>query len=233
MPGHSAAFKRATGHDMQSKEGSEIVKDVLIEFIKTYRPSILHIGEDEVKITNQNFLPEVTDLVNSMGVKTMGWSPGGNLNNSTILRLWMEDNRLKTSSSAQFVDSRHLYINHMDPLESVSTIFYRQIGDRSRGNDNMLGAILCNWPDRKVPSEQDNLTKSPAYPAILAFAERSWRGGGEKGWKANIGTPEDASVQRFKEFEDRLLYHKENYFEKKKFPYVKTECHGVEALWTL
>ena len=229
MPGHSAAFKRALGADMQSAEGMAYLKDILNEFIDTYKPKLLHFGGDEVKITNQKFLPEMTALVHSKGVKTMGWSPGGNIGSETIRQLWMDDKGHKETSTMQFIDSRHLYINHMDPLESVTTIFNRQIGDVDKGNASMLGAILCNWPDRKVEFEDDPIKKSPAYPALLAFSERTWRGGGVKGWKANIGKPGEERTANFSEFENRLLAHKSRYFQDKPFPYSRQQ----DLVWNL
>ncbi len=59
---------------------------------------------------------------------------------------------------------------------------------------------------------------NPVYPAMLAFAGRSWRGGGKKEWIANVS---DGDANAFTEFENRLLDHKKLYFSNKPFPYVK------------
>lgn len=229
IPGHSAAFVRAMKTDMQSLKGTEYVKNLMEEFIHTYKPEILHIGSDEVKITNKNFLPEIISFIENKGVKVMGWSPGGNITDSTIRQLWMEDNHHKHDSTRVFVDSKHLYINHFDPLEGVTTVFHREIGNQQRGDDQMLGAILCNWPDRKVEKENDVLTKSATYPTLLAFSERTWKGGGKKGWVANIGTPNEPRTKSFIEFENRLLVHKNTYFQDKAFPYTKQQ----NMVWNL
>lgn len=229
VPGHSAAFVRAMKTDMQSEQGTVYVKELIAEFIDAYHPKILHIGSDEVKIVNQQFLPEIINFIERKGVKVMGWSPGGNITDSTIRQLWMEESSHKGNDSRTFVDSRHLYLNHFDPLEGVNTVFHREIGNRQRGDRRMLGAILCNWPDRKVEYEDDVLTKSATYPTILAFAERTWRGGGTKGWVANVGSPDDKRTQSFIEFENRLLAHKDFYFKDKKFPYVKQQ----NMVWNL
>ena len=79
MPGHSAAFTRAMKFDMQSYSGLLVVKDILSEFCDTYDVPYIHIGSDEVKITNKNFIPEVTQLIESKGKQVIGWQPGGNL----------------------------------------------------------------------------------------------------------------------------------------------------------
>uniref|UniRef100_A0A4W5L6D5 beta-N-acetylhexosaminidase n=1 Tax=Hucho hucho TaxID=62062 RepID=A0A4W5L6D5_9TELE len=75
MPGHSAAFKRAMGVDMQSDAGLEIVKNIITDFFTTYDVPYLHLGADEVKISNQKFLPEVIALTESLGKKVIGWEP--------------------------------------------------------------------------------------------------------------------------------------------------------------
>lgn len=69
MPGHSAAFKRAMKVDMQSDSGIVYIKNILKEFCTTYDVPYIHIGADEVKITNPNFIPEVTKYIQSFGKK--------------------------------------------------------------------------------------------------------------------------------------------------------------------
>jgi lysophospholipase L1-like esterase len=221
MPGHSAAFKRAMKTDMQSDSGLAIVKNILKEFCTTYDVPYIHIGADEVKITNKNFVPEVTAFIESMGKKVIGWQPGGNFSNSTIRQLWMDDNAHHTSNNQiQFIDSRHLYLNHMDPLEAVTTIFNRKIADKEKGDATTLGGTICMWHDRAVGKEEDILNMNPVYPGMLAFAERSWQGGGIDGWVANIGEPNTARANAFAAFENRLLDHKQQYYSTLSFPYV-------------
>lgn len=224
MPGHSAAFRRAMGVDMQSSEGLKIVKNILKEICTTYDVPYIHIGADEVKITNQQFIPEVTKYIESFGKKVIGWQPGGNFTQNTIRQLWMEDkSHLTPNNHLKFIDSRHLYLNHMDPLEAVTTIFDREIGDVAREDSNMLGGTLCVWNDRRVNTGMDILKMNPVYPGMLAFAERCWKGGGQKQWIANIS---DGDIQGFQDFENRLLIHKKEYFSFLPFPYVKqTQMH--------
>ena len=222
MPGHSAAFKRAMGVDMQSDSGIVILKNILKEFFTTFKDlPYFHVGGDEVHISKKNFMPEILRYMESFGKKTIAWSPGASLDNKTIRQLWMSDTGERNISTLKFIDSRHLYINHMDPLEAVVTIFNRQIGDITREDDNINGGTLCLWPDRRVANETDILKMNPVYPGILTFAERCWRGGGRKGWTATIGTPGSPEANEFTEFEKRLLDHKKLYFTELPFPYVK------------
>lgn len=219
MPGHSAAFKRAMKTDMQTDSGLRYVKNILKEFCTTYEVPYIHIGADEVKITNKDFIPEVTAYIESFGKKVIGWQPGGNFTDNTIRQLWMDDNaHLSGNKNVPYIDSRHLYLNHMDPLESVVTIFNRQICDKETGDTSAIGATLCMWHDRAVAIENDVLKMNPVYPGMLAFSERSWRGGGQPGWIANIS---DGNEKAFIEFENRLLENKKLYFNNKIFSYVK------------
>lgn len=219
MPGHSAAFTRAMGVDMQSDSGLAIVKNILREFCTTYDVPYLHIGADEVKIANKIFLPEVTALIHSLGRKTIGWDPGGNLGEQTTRQLWMKDGA--KDKWLTYIDSRHLYLNHMDPLESVVTIFNRQIGDRAAEDRNIWGGTVCVWHDRRIAQADDVLRMNPVYPSMLAFSERVWRGGGQQGWVANVGEPGSGRAREFAAFEGRLLDHRRQYFTKLPFPYVQ------------
>jgi hexosaminidase len=220
MPGHSAAFKRAMGIDMQSDSGIRIVKNILKEFCETYNSPYIHIGADEVKITNKNFVPEISAFLRSLNKKVIGWEPGGNFDESTIRQLWMDDAGLTSGKTKiQYIDSRHLYLNHMDPLESVVTIFNRQLAGVNYGNAEALGATLCLWPDRAVAAENDVLRMNGVYPAMLAFAERSWLGKGYRDWVAGVDVNGQQAVADFQEFENRLLEHKRQYFTGFSFPY--------------
>ncbi|WP_159731870.1 family 20 glycosylhydrolase [Sphingobacterium sp. 18053] len=220
MPGHSAAFRRYFKTDMQSDSGIAIIKELVKEFATTY-PGLpyLHIGGDEVKIHNQAFLPMMTKWTEDLDLKTIGWEPGGNLQPHTIRQLWMGGPQAITNDSPfEVIDSQHLYINHMDPLETVTTLFYRELGGQSSENEKLMGATLCSWPDRAVHHERDVFHQNAVYPALLTFAERSWRGGGDFEWRSNIKTDVKGLTQ-FAEFEKRLLRHKRLYFKDLIFPY--------------
>ncbi len=220
MPGHSAAFKRAMKVDMQSDSGIIIIKNILKEFCDTYDVPYIHIGADEVKITNKNFVPEISAFLKSLNKKVIGWEPGGNFDPSTIRQLWMDDAGLTSGKTKiKYIDSRHLYLNHMDPLESVVTIFNRQLAGVNYGNEEALGATLCLWPDRIVAVEADAIRMNGVYPSMLAFAERSWLGNGYSDWVANMDVSGQQALTDFTEFEKRLLKHKQQYFTGLSFPY--------------
>ncbi len=223
MPGHSAAFKRFFKADMQTTAGMTYLKSLIREFQQNF-PELthLHIGGDEVKIVNANFMPEMLRFTDSLGFKTLGWSPGAKLPKSTIRQLWMGGPQaLAPQDSITLIDSKHLYLNHMDPLETVVTLFHRKIGEQDRANSSLIGATLCSWPDRAVNRAVDMFYQNAIYPGLLTFAERIWRGGGTAAWTCNLKPSDSKELTAFVDFERRLLLHKKRYFSKQPFPYYQ------------
>ncbi|MBZ4190726.1 family 20 glycosylhydrolase [Niabella beijingensis] len=222
MPGHSDAFTRATGYNMQTPEGLEIVKNILREVGTEYDVPYIHIGADEVAITNKQFVPQVEALLDSLGKKVIAWNPGESKNPQTIQHLWKaEDQHYKTDTGGRYIDSRFLYISDMDPENAVVTIFNRKFFEKDRGDQRLLGAEFCLWSDRRVTHQDDLLRYNAVYPSLLAFAERSWKGGGYDGYNFFIGAAGSERATAFKAFEQRLLVHKQKYFSLLPFQYVK------------
>lgn len=222
MPGHSQAFTRAMGFDMQSEKGLHVIKNILKEVCATYPVPYIHIGADEVAITNKRFIPEVERIIDSSHKKVIAWSPGASQHAKTIQQLWKTGNdRFHMDTESAYIDSRFLYISDMDPENTVVTIFNRRFLGEDHGQNNMLGAEICLWSDRRVNHEKDLLLDNAVYPAITAFAERSWRGGGYPGFNYFIGEEGTARFFDFLDFEKRLLAHKRRYFTKLPFTYVK------------
>lgn len=219
MPGHSAAFTRAMGVDMQSEKGMNICKNILKEMCRELDVPYVHIGGDEVKIINKDFLPQMIALLQSLGKKVIAWDPGGNVPEGTWLQMWVGN--AKTKDKYPAIDSRHLYLNHFDPLDGVTATFNHMICDVPVSDETKTGATLCNWPDRRVAKEEDLITMNAVYPVMLTFAERCWQGGGWKNYLSDLGQPGTARFNAFVEFENRLLEHQSRYFKNKPFPYVR------------
>lgn len=219
MPGHSAAFKRAMGVDMQSEAGMKICRNILQELCKETDLPYIHIGGDEVKITNKSFLPEMVALLRSLGKKVIAWDPGGNVPAGTLVQLWNGNTVTKENFPA--IDSRHLYLNHFDPLDGVVATFNHQVCDVTTGSSDHLGATLCNWPDRNVSKEEDLIRMNAVYPVMLSFSERCWRGGGWKNYLSDMGQYGQLRHAEFSEFEERLIEHQHRFFHTLPFPYTR------------
>jgi hypothetical protein len=72
------------------------------------------------------------------------------------------------------------------------------------------------------------LTQNNFYPALLAVAERAWKGGGDKYIQEN-GVQLNPSQSDFPDFERRLLFHKNNYLKNEPIAYVKTGGCQLES----
>lgn len=224
MPGHSDAFRRAFRHDMQSREGKQILKLLLDEICETFDVPYLHIGTDEVKFKDKDFVPEMVSYVRSKGKKVISWNPGWQygLGEIDMLQLW--SSRGKAPEGIPFIDSRFHYLNHYDTFGDIVALYNSRIGNAGCGG-NVAGVMMCVWNDRLLENERDILLENNFYPNMLAVAERSWRGGGSEYFN-DKGTilPTDKQSEIFLDFEDfegRMLWHKKNTFSGFPFAYVK------------
>ena len=169
LPGHSGAFRRATGLDMQSPQGKALTKRLLQEFCEVFSEvPVVHIGTDEVKISDTTFVAEMAAVVRSGGRQVMGWWPGSDLGRGGIRQLWM--GHAKPAPGVPTVDSRDLYLNHFDVFGDLVSVFQRTLCDTVTGSATRLGAIACLWNDRN-PGTTARLERSNGfYPLLLTLS---------------------------------------------------------------
>lgn len=220
MPGHSGAFSRIFGTGMQSRQGTEITRNLLRAISATYDVPFIHLGTDEVTVTNRTFIPEMVSLLQQLGKKAIGWHPGAEAQ-GIIRQEWGNAPAAADAADSGLIDSRGLYLNHMDPLAGIVSIFEKRLCETGQGSDRMLGGEICLWNDRRAAVEKDILRMNPVYPAVVTFAERSWRGGGQAAMTMAMGRPGSEDHAAFAEFERRLLDQKRQYFTTLPFPYVR------------
>ena len=218
MPGHSAAFKRATGHDMQSDSGKVLVKKLLREVGNLFDVPYIHIGTDEVAFKDPSFMPEMAAVVRECGKEIIGWMPGARLEPSVIRQMWL--GTIKPKPGQPVIDSRDLYFNHYSTQADLISLFQRDLCDTTSGSTDRLGAIGCVWNDRKLTDVDQIERLNGFYPNMLTLAERAWRGGGQPLTKAG---PVLVDKPAFAEFENRLLAHKRKHFANLIFPYVRQQ----------
>ncbi|WP_430809652.1 MULTISPECIES: family 20 glycosylhydrolase [unclassified Carboxylicivirga] len=225
MPGHSAAFTRALGHDMQSPQGMDLLKQLMDEVCTVFAEvPYLHIGTDEVEFTNPDFVPEMVTYVRSKGKKVISWNPGWNYKKGEIdmIQMWSYRGRLHPGIPA--IDSRLHYINHFDTFADLVALYNSNVAGVSQGNDDVAGAIIAAWNDRYVESTAQIVSENGLYPTMLTLAETCWQGRREKYFdeQGSLIDPDDPVAQaNFADFEDRLLYYKEKVFADEPFAYVK------------
>ncbi len=185
MPGHSEAFVCAFRHDMQSPEGMKILKLLMEEVCETFDVPYIHIGTDEVKFTNPNFVPEMVAFVRSYGKKVISWNPGWKYQSGEIDMTHLWSNRGKAQKGIPAIDSRFHYLNHFDTFGDIIALYNSRIYNAEQGSDDIAGTIIAIWNDRLVEKEWNQVLENHLYPNMLAIAERSWLGGGTEYFDKN------------------------------------------------
>lgn len=226
MPGHSEAFERAMGFDMQSTQGMEVLKKVLDEVAEVFADvPYIHIGADEKTITNNTFLKTMTDYVHAKNKKVVVWNPIRNVNVSTVesdmTQMWSSSGS-KIAGRAN-IDCRYNYANHFDVFADVVGIYKSNIYYAEKGNAEVAGTISAYWNDRKTATQEDIVKQNNFYANVLASAERAWIGGGkayiEAGGTTLPGSGEEHD--QFVDWERRFLFHKAHSLKDEPIPYVR------------
>ncbi len=231
MPGHSEAFVRAMGYDMQTDEGVEVLKNVLTQVASVFPDApYIHIGADEKAITytdadGKGFLAIMVDHIHGLGKKVVVWNPisGVNISNTDTDMTQMWSSSGNKIAGRPNIDCRYNYTNHFDVFADVVGIYRSNIYYVEQGNAEVAGTISAYWNDRKTPTEVDIVKQNNMYANVIASAERAWRGGGKQ-YIEKGGTMLPNSGDEYDEFADwerRFLFHKANSLAGEPIPYVK------------
>lgn len=232
MPGHSAAFRKAIGKDMQTPEGMQVLKEALDEIIPLFKDSLFHIGSDEVHFKMKEFMPEMIRYVRSKGKQAVVWYPGYAPDSNAVRMCWGEyEAGYSLDKSAPYIDCNGFYMDWMDSQGGVLQTFFQYPCEVPQAGGKALGSEMCVWTDGAISSDERILLQYPFYPTILTFSERIWRGSREKrrDLVANLPAKGTKAWEAFNEFEDRLIYHRDRYFKSIPFAYVKQS----EMKWRL
>ena len=236
MPGHSEAFTRAMGFDMQTDKGVAVLKEIIEEVVKVFPDApYIHIGADEKTITYPDFLRIMTDKVHSLGKMVAVWNPirGVAISTSTgadMTQMWSTSG--KVINGMPNIDCRYNYTNHFDVFADLVGIYKSNIYYEQQGTPNVAGTISAYWNDRKTLTEEDIIKQNNFYANVIASAERAWIGGGKRyidncnngGTNGGGGTTLPNSGEEYEEFADwerRFLFHKEQTLKAEPIAYVK------------
>jgi len=207
VPGHSAAFTRCFGFDMQSPEGVPVVRTLLEEACELFRGcEYFHLGTDEVEITNPDFVPQMVALVRSRGFKVISWNPGFRYRPGEVDALQLWSYRGKAVPGIPAIDSKLHYLNHFDTFADIPILYGLKPCGVTESTDDFIGAEIAVWNDRYVADEKLIAAQNGLYAAAAVIAERCWTG----------GEPGD-----FAEFEDRFVTLKAKAFAGLPVPYVR------------
>lgn len=236
MPGHSEAFTRAMGFDMQTDRGVTVLKEIIEEVVKVFPDApYIHIGADEKSITYPDFLKIMTDKVHSLGKMVAVWNPIRGVAISTgtgadMTQMWSTGG--KVIDGMPNIDCRYNYTNHFDVFADLVGIYKSNIYYEQQGTADVAGTISAYWNDRKTLTEEDIIKQNNFYANVIASAERAWIGGGKRyidncnngGTNGGGGTTLPNSGEEYEEFADwerRFLFHKEQTLKGEQIAYVK------------
>ena len=232
MPGHSQPFAKAMKTGMQTEKGISILKDVVDETVALFPGRFFHMGSDEVHITMKDFIPRMAEYIRGKGKEVIVWSPGGPLDKDSVLMCWGESEAgARMDKGMKRIDSNGFYIDWADSQSGVYQVFFQQPCEVPQGDEKALGAIMPVWCDGNLSSEKRVLEQYPLYPCVLTFAERVWRGGAtkRKDYMAQLPPRGTAGWAEFREFEQRLVSHRDRFFRDVPFAYVKQ----ADMAWSL
>ena len=234
MPGHSAAFERAMGFDMQSADGKKVLKKILDEVGETFaRVPYIHIGADEHQ-TTPAYVNEMIDYVKQkVGKQCVIWNPmrgvGGAQTHADMCQLWSTGGGAVQGKAN--IDCRYNYTNHFDVFADLVGIYKSNIYYRAQGDELVAGTISAHWNDRLLENEDEIVNQNNFYASVIASASRAWQGGGKQYIdKENRGSKIGGGVtlpnsgeeyEDFKNWENRFLFHKAHSLKNEPIPYVR------------
>lgn len=227
VPGHSEAFRRTFGCDMQSAEGMPIIEALIDEACDIFRDvPYIHLGTDEVAFTNPDFVPKMVARARSKGKKVISWNPGWRYAPGEIDMTQLWSYRGKAQPGIPAVDSRFHYLNHFDNFADIVALYRSSIYGRPRNDASgqVAGAEIALWNDRNIESDSSIIRQNATYQAALALAERAWTGGGTEYFDSlgtNLTPLRADDFNSFADFERRMLWHKENTLPSDLICYVK------------
>ena len=230
IPGHTDAFRKAFGFEsMKDERVLPILLDLFGELCglaDADEMPYIHIGTDEVRIELEYVEDEtilaIMDQLRYKGREIIVWKEGIVIPEDTtsINQLWAQ---FEGREGHRFIDSRSNYINHMDPFTGMGRLFFQQPARQSAGDSLALGGILCAWPDNNVAEERDILKQNPIYPSIVFYSDAIWKGRKKNypEYWAKLPPQNSTEFERFREFEQKVLIHRDLFFQDKEFPYVE------------
>lgn len=227
MPGHSTAFKNAMGFDMQSTSGKAALQTILEEAAVVFAGCpYIHIGADEVTITDSSFIKTMTDKIHNLGFKAVCWNPisGVTITSSTgfdMTQMW--GSSAKKISGIPNIDCRYNYCNHFDVFADLNAIYRSNIYYAEKGSDEIAGSISAYWNDRITQTQTDIINQNNFYANVLATAERCWKGGGNQYIETGgcVLPNSGDEYEEFADWESRFLFHKAHSLKNEPIPYVK------------
>jgi hypothetical protein len=231
IPGHCAAFRKAFGFSsMSDPRIKQILLDLIDEIcdlVPADQMPFLHLGTDEVTGIERpaaDLLPSLLKKLKDRGRQVIVWRPGLSIkeDSTSVSQLWSSNG--KPLSGHKYLDSRLNYLNHLDALNGIGLLYFDQVCGAHQGDSLRRGGILCCWNDNMLIDETNVIKQNPVYPGMLTYSEAVWTGNklstGDK-YLSTFPQPGSVEYEKFQDFEDRLIKHRNLYFSGQPFPFVK------------
>jgi len=229
MPGHTLAFRKATGIANLANDKAKTILGELIDELCSLASAeampIIHLGTDEAREAGekvpQSHLDYWAKKVTDNGRVLMGWSPGLRLPGQSIKQLWMGANDPR-GDRTPYIDSQNsYYINHVDPEELLSVAAYQQ-PCRWGAKEEKLGAIIGVWHDDAIADSEDVVRMNAVYPAIVLLSDNFWRGreNDEPSLYARIPSPDDPRFALAADLERRLIAQRDKVLKGFRHPFA-------------
>ncbi|MCD6346595.1 MAG: beta-N-acetylhexosaminidase [Bacteroidales bacterium] len=224
MPGHSDSFVTSMGVAMGSPEGMIILENILNEFfdeIPVEDCPLIHLGSDEVRIPEpEAFIKKMVSICRNHDREVVIWNPGLPADDQVIRQTW-QARHLEVKGYKE-IDSWNSYTNNGEPMTHITRLFFKPIGYQSE--NDVIGGIMCLWPDVNLAHEEDAFIFNPHYPSLLAYSWACWTAGIKTpypGYLTLMPPKETPALALFAAFEGYLLEHKERFFASEPFPYYR------------
>ncbi len=229
IPGHTAALRRALKIEkMNEPQVRKIIGDLIREFIAIVPNEdmpYIHLGTDEAKSIEHvpaEWLVEWTNIARDAGKKVITWNPGIRYGTDDNMVQQMWTGHAKPWKNRPYINSQNTYTNHMDMFELLPAFIYQDVHKHT--NDECLGSILCVWHDDKVAEQMDVIRMNGVYPSLLIFSEFAWTGMPKRQTDYSPNLPSKSQkelLQRAVDIENKIIAHRNKYFAKESFPYVR------------
>ena len=222
MPGHSDSFVTSMGVKMESEKGMEILTGVLNEFFAEIPQKdcpFIHIGSDEVNIPNpKGFMNAMAKVCRDANREVIIWHPGLDADDDIIRQTWVADE--VSPGNYREIDSWNNYVNGAEPMMQIQRLFFRPIGFPSV--NNVIGGILCFWPDVNLNHESEAFEQNPVYSSMLTYAWTTWTADLLKGYPeyyTKMPLKGTKAYDYYSAFEAILQFHKVKRFANDPFEY--------------
>ncbi len=229
IPGHTAALRRALGvKRMDDPKVMPVLREAFRQMLALASPEdtpYIHMGSDEAHTPEEQLtqadMDEIAKMIHDSGRNAVMWNPGKRppAGENTLEMLWAKG---RPNGRNRFIDARSIYINLNTGADAVRTTYWNVPATDGKP-ELRFGGGLALWLD--IPTLDENIERvSPFWPAVVTFADRSWRGGVFRQDLLVTLPPEGTDEARaYAAFDAAVVAHRDTFFKDIIFPHVRED----------